>query len=329
MRLAKLLFILILFQAQNLHSQTILAATEKYVIIDTQGMEILNIGDEYDVFKRSGSNEIIRIAKVKIIRFVKEKYAAQILAKSPNYEIERGDYIQIQELRAPAEAGIGSMSSSSSSSSNKGLLNMGSIIGGLAAGGMGYKYRIDGDDIYEKYEKADTREKAMHYYDETTEYDNKAAFGLGLGGTLFGLGVFHSLFGNAIAPPDNLSDPSNNKNDIFFSYGPIATGLFTLGLGYYFHDQANKAFDDYESASTPYDAKKLYEDSITLDRKSNATFGIGTAFVAFGLLNLMTHSSSPSTTYTDNLFIYPIQSPNFTGIGAHFNFNRPTRMKIY
>ena len=318
MKLAKLLFIVLLFQAQQSFSQTILVSSSKYVIIDTQGMEILDIGDEYDVYKQLESNEIMRIARVKIIRFVKEKYAAQIIAKSPNFEIERGDFIRLKGQPSIA-----------ASSSSKGLLNIGSILGGLAVSGVGYKYQMDGDDIYEKYEKADTKEKAMHYYDETTEYDNKAAYGIGLGGTLLGLGIFHSLFGNAIAPPDDLSEPAIHLNNVVFSYGPIAAGLFTLGMGYYFHDQGNKAFDDYESASTPYDAKKLYEDCIDLDRKSSVTYGIGTAFVTFGLLNLMTNSSSRSSNYANNFSIYPIQMPNFTGIGASFNFNNPIRNKMY
>lgn len=311
MRLTKLIFILIFLQAEMLYSQTIIASSSKYVIIDTQGMEILNVGDEYNVVKRLDSNEDIRIAKVKIVKFIKGKYAAKIVAKSPNYEIEKGDLIQIGTV----------------SSTNKNLVNYGSILGGLVAGGFGYKYRADGDDIYSKYENADTREKAMEYYDDTIEYDNKAAFGMGLGGTLLGLGVFHSLFGNAIAPPDYTSATANYTNNIVFSYGPIAAGLFTLGLGYYFHDQGNKAYDDYESASTPYDSRNYYNDSVDLDRKANATFGIGTAFVTFGVLNLISNSSSSSKQVANNLTIYPIQMADFTGIGATFSFDKLTRLK--
>jgi hypothetical protein len=77
---------------------------------------------------------------------------------------------------------------------------------------------------------------------------------------------------------------SSYKKDHTITYLSIGTGLAGLGLAYYFDTKANATYKDYKTANTVAKTVDCYEQTISYDKKSRVSMGVGGGLIACGLL---------------------------------------------
>ncbi len=119
----------------------------------------------------------------------------------------------------------------------------------------------------------------------------------------------------------------SGDNKYLLSYLSIGTGIVACGLGYYFYDQADQSYEDHIAASTQDERMRLFDKTTSFDTKSNFSFGIGGALIAFGVINyLITHHNNASPAYYEKpVSIYPIHQNGCVGMGVHLCLNRPDK----
>lgn len=302
-----IVLLLFLAFASSAHSQTIIATSPKFVILENDPNLIM--GNEYFVLKKLDNGEIVQVGKVKLIREIKGKLAGKITAKSPNYNIAKGDF-----LRMPTYA-VGKKSN---------FLTYSSIGAGLIAAGAGYYFYDQGNKAFDDYEQAQTSLEAIELYEDTRTWDRKSQISYGVGGTLITMGVLYAILNREKPVRDFLEPPSESS---FFSVGTLGAGLLAAGLGYYFQSEADKTYEDYEAAVTMEDAKKYYDDTESLDKRSQLCYGIGGALVGFAILHKISKPSASQTNTGDRLSITPVGKRGFYGLSAKLSLNSPKKKK--
>ena len=116
---------------------------------------------------------------------------------------------------------------------------------------------------------------------------------------------------------------SSSKNN-FLTYLSFGTGIIASGLGYYFYDQANQTYQNYEAATNSQDAVKLYDDTISLDKKSKIGFGVGGGLIAVGIISYLVNRGN-SQPQSNTFSLQPVQKSNFVGFRMNWCFNQPSK----
>ncbi len=112
---------------------------------------------------------------------------------------------------------------------------------------------------------------------------------------------------------------SNKKN--MLPYFSLGTGIIVSGLGFYFHNKANKTFEEYEMAYVPEDAVSLFDKTKNFDKKAQICIGVGGGLVVFGVLYKILKRNNRSQNNTNVFTLAPVQNRGFTGISTRFYFN--------
>ena len=210
------------------YSQTILKRSKKYVIVDIDETFGLNPNDRVNVYKKLITDDIQNVGTLKIVVFKKGKCIGQILSESPQFPIEAGDFISMENNFSKKKNKHSSAALSSSSKSN------------------------------------------------------------------------------------------------FLTYLSFGTGIIASGLGYYFYDQANQTYQNYEAATNSQDAVKLYDDTISHDKKSKIGFGVGGGLIAVGIISYLVNRSNPQP-QSNTFSLQPVQKNNFVGFKMNWCFNHPSK----
>lgn len=171
--------VMILFVCTNtLFSQTIIKRHKQFVLINTYNNGI-KIGDELFVIRKIADNEMIKIGKVRIVKYDKGWFAGKILTKHPKFEIRKGDSVLIPEMMAKG---------------NRSHISYFAMGAGIISAGIGIYFHSQANQRYDDYKVATIPQSATSLYNKTRTYDKRANIGYAIGGGLVGLGILYTIF---------------------------------------------------------------------------------------------------------------------------------------
>ena len=329
------------FFSYPVYSQKIIKKIGSYVLIDIDQTSGLAPGDEIPVFRNDVFGVTEQIGKIAIIKFQDGKYAAKIISENPDFIISINDFIELpgskKTPKAEPEQEISlddllSVPKDNSSSRPEAFQSTASFqisrvvrpyalieadeTTGLNKGQQLTVHRNMPDGTIRQIGKVEilrfqTGKCATKIVQENpgfqiSEFDFAE------------IGMASSRQNNTPIELQQVHMP--NKMD-FFGYGSIGAGIVMAGVGYLYYSQARSNYSDYQNAKTVNDAVRLYDKTVSLDKKANVFFGAGGGLVVFGILYKWMNRDRTSTNAYQKYTIKPECVPGYTGVKLSFNLN--------
>ena len=87
----------------------------------------------------------------------------------------------------------------------------------------------------------------------------------------------------AAGPFPEVTVPRTSRGSATWAYVSIGAGFGLLGASTLLADRANDRYDEYQRATDPESVRRLYDETLTLDRFSTGTLLSGQVLIATGL----------------------------------------------
>lgn len=119
--------------------------------------------------------------------------------------------------------------------------------------------------------------------------------------------------GDFLVIKHSVRERNNNLSDVLIGSGIIASVVSLILRSY-----GDRTYKEYEEAQTIDDAVRLYDKTISYDRKAKVILGVGCAFITVGILTYI-FNKSEKLQLQNKLTITPTQKKEYSGLTISLN----------